>query len=236
MMQTLKKNAKEMADFSLQRHYPVNMIKRLLTKSDPFSNNKHCSPTAKQPLKRPITSLLYHPSTIHMHKIILLNWSLLHTLRWLRALANHHCLHTNETNIQDMLARSKLWQPATRTPGMTTCNNRKRKTCTFICAATNTEGPKPKLNTTEQFNCQTYNSVFIIPSIKRANLDIGKTGCILDTYFKENLADIKHHKGKLVANHFKQAGHCIHNVCVKGLWLLFMDNASDRKDMESHLD
>ena len=32
-----------------------------------------------------------------------------------------------------------------------------------------------------------------------------------------------------------QAGHSIHSICVKGLWLLFTDNASDRKDMESHL-
>ena len=27
----------------------------------------------------------------------------------------------------------------------------------------------------------------------------------------------------------------IHNILVKGLWPLFTDNASDRKDMESHL-
>ena len=43
------------------------------------------------------------------------------------------------------------------------------------------------------------------------------------------------HRDKLVANHFNQAGHSIHNIRVKGLWLLFTDNASDRKDMESHL-
>ncbi|WP_419640437.1 hypothetical protein, partial [Thiolapillus sp.] len=57
----------------------------------------------------------------------------------------------------------------------------------------------------------------------------------LDTRFKEHLADIKHHRDKPVANHFNQAGHSIHNIRVKGLWLLFTDNASDRKDMESHL-
>ena len=31
------------------------------------------------------------------------------------------------------------------------------------------------------------------------------------------------------------AGHSIHNIRVKGLWLLFTDNASDKKYMESHL-
>ena len=49
------------------------------------------------------------------------------------------------------------------------------------------------------------------------------------------LADTKHHRDKPVANHFNQAGHSIHNIRVKGLWLLFTDNASDRKDMESDL-
>ncbi|WP_419627796.1 GIY-YIG nuclease family protein, partial [Thiolapillus sp.] len=64
---------------------------------------------------------------------------------------------------------------------------------------------------------------------------MGETGRTLDTRFKEHLADIKHHRDKPVANHFNQAGHSIHNIRVKGLWLLFTDNASDRKDMESHL-
>ena len=36
----------------------------------------------------------------------------------------------------------------------------------------------------------------------------------------------------LVANHFNQAGHSIHNICVKGLGL---NNTNDRKDMESYL-
>ena len=35
--------------------------------------------------------------------------------------------------------------------------------------------------------------------------------------------------------HFNRAGHSIHNVRVKGMWLLLTDNARDRKDMESYL-
>ena len=42
-------------------------------------------------------------------------------------------------------------------------------------------------------------------------------------------------RGKPVANHLIQAGHAIHNIRVKGLWLLFTDNTSDGKDMECHL-
>ena len=48
-------------------------------------------------------------------------------------------------------------------------------------------------------------------------------------------SDIKYHRNKPVANHFNQAGHTIHNIRVKGLRLLFTDNARDRKDMESYL-
>ena len=53
--------------------------------------------------------------------------------------------------------------------------------------------------------------------------------------FKEHLAAIMYHRDKPVASHFTQAGHSIHKVRVKGLWLLFTDNARDRKDMESYL-
>ena len=119
-----------------------------------------------------------------------------------------------------MLVRSKLWQPATRKPGTTPCNQEKCKTCPFICTNISIQGPKSK------FNCQTYKIVHNIHCTKYAKFYIGETGRTLDTRFKEHLADIKH---------FKQAGHSIHNIRVKGLWLLFTDNASDRKDMEFHL-
>ena len=51
----------------------------------------------------------------------------------------------------------------------------------------------------------------------------------------KNTVDIKYHRYKSVANHFTQAGHSIHSVCGKGLWLLLADNARDRKDIESYL-
>ena len=44
--------------------------------------------------------------------------------------------------------------------------------------------------------------------------------------------DVRYHKEKPVAN---QADQSINNVCVNEMWLLFMDNARDRKDMESYL-
>ena len=81
----------------------------------------------------------------------------------------------------------------------------------------------------------TDNIVYVIHCTECAELYIGETGRTLDTRFKEHLADIKQHRDKPVANHFNPAGHSIHNIRVKGLRLLFTDNASDRKDMESHL-
>ena len=57
----------------------------------------------------------------------------------------------------------------------------------------------------------------------------------LDTCYKEHLVDIKHRRDKPVANLFNQTGHTIHNIRIKGLWLLFTDGVNDRKDMESHL-
>ena len=42
-------------------------------------------------------------------------------------------------------------------------------------------------------------------------------------------------KTKRFKRTFDQTGHTIHNIRVKGLWLLFTDSVNDRKNMESHL-
>ena len=70
--------------------------------------------------------------------------------------------------------------------------------------------------------------------LRRIN-SVDETGTHPDASFKEHLADIKHHTDKPVASHFNQARHSTHNLCVKGLCLLFTYNASDRQDVTSHL-
>ena len=78
------------------------------------------------------------------------------------------------TNIRDMLVWSKLCQPATRTPGTTPCNQAKCGTCPFICTYTIVTGPKSQMNIMKQFNCLTYNIVYIIHCTKCAQLYIGE--------------------------------------------------------------
>ena len=77
------------------------------------------------------------------------------------------------------------------------------------------------------FNCETYNVVYVICCTKCAKLYIGKTGRTLDTHFKGHWVDIEYHRDKSVAKHSNQAGHSVRNICVKGLCLLFTDNARD---------
>ena len=81
------------------------------------------------------------------------------------------------------------------------------------------------MNITKQFNCLTYNIVYVIHCTKCAQLYVGETGRPFDTRSGD----------KPVANHFNQTGHTIHNILVKGPWLLFTDSVNDRQDMESHL-
>ena len=148
--------------------------------------------------------------------------------------------YKRDTN-RDMLVWYKLWPPITHTPGTTLCNQDKCKTFPFICTSLEFQGPNCSMNVNKHFNCHTYNIIYVIrctiSTTKCTKLYIGKTGRTLNTHFKEHLADIKYHsrRDKSVASHFNQAGHSIHNVRVKGLWLLFTDNARDRKDMESYL-
>ena len=139
------------------------------------------------------------------------------------------------TNIRNMLVPSKVRHPATRTPGTTPCNQAACGMCPFICTNTSVTGPKSQMNITKQFNCLTYNNTYVIHCTRCTQLCFGETGRILDTRFKEHLADIKRRRDKPVADHFNQTDHTIDSIRVKGLWLLFTDSVNDRKDMESHL-
>jgi len=70
--------------------------------------------------------------------------------------------YKHDANIRDMLVRSKLHQPATRTPGTTPCDQTKCGTGPFICTNTNVAGPKSQMNVMKQLNCLTYNTVYVI--------------------------------------------------------------------------
>ena len=180
--------------------------------------------------KRSVISLLCHPSTNRVRKITQSNWI---SSDLPSAITDRIC-DNRDTNLRDMLVRSKLCHPATRTSGTTPRNQAKCGTCPFICTNTNITGPKSQMNITKQFNCLTY-ILYVIHCTKCAQIYIGEIGRTLDTRFKEHLADIKHRRGKPVANHFNQTDHTIHNIRVKGLWLLFTDSVNDRKDMASRL-
>ena len=98
------------------------------------------------------------------------------------------------TKIRSMLVPSKVRHPATRTPGTTPCNQTACEACPFIGTNTNTNtnvtGPKSHINITKQFNCLTYNNAYVIHCTRCTQLYFGETGRILDTRFREHLADI----------------------------------------------
>ena len=233
-----EEEAKEMVEFFIQRHYPEDIVRTALHKFRTIPRQQTLQPDDKTATKkRPSIRLLYHPvhqSGTQNHPIQL---SLLHSRAELAAIFSQPPLiaYKHDTNIRDMLVRSKLRQPATRTPGTAPCNQAKCGTCPFICTNSNVTVPKSQMDTTKQFNCLTYNIVYVIHCTKYAQLYIGETGRTRDTRFREHLADIKHRRDKPVSKHFNQTGHTIHNIRVKGLWLLFADSGNDRNDMESHL-
>ncbi|KAL8591173.1 hypothetical protein ACOMHN_057913 [Nucella lapillus] len=110
------------------------------------------------------------------------------------------------------------------------CFNKLKTTSTRV------HGPKSNFSITKHFNCQTENVVYVINCLKCNKVYVSETGRTIATRFKEHLADINTHcRDKSIPHHFNQADHSISHVWVKGLWLMFSQNTSDRKDMESHL-
>ena len=73
-----EEKAEEMANFFLQRRFPENTVKKALDQVRPSPRQKTLQPNSKTAAEeRPIMSLLYHPLTIRVRKVILSNWSLL---------------------------------------------------------------------------------------------------------------------------------------------------------------
>lgn len=230
--------AAEMREFFHQRHYPTDVINSALSKVKQIPRTQTLQPTTTSAAEeRPILSLLYHPAVHRVRKILLSNWNILHSRAEVAEIFDQPPLiaYKRDTNIRDTLVRSKLQESTQRTPGTSPCNKPKCQTCPFICRTTDVQGPKSEFTITKQFNCLTYNIVYVIHCTKCGKLYIGETGRTLNTRFKEHLADIRHRRDKPVANHFNTADHSIYHVRVKGLWLMFSDNSQDRKDMESHL-
>ena len=77
-----KKRAEEMVEFFNQRHYPEDIVRTALQKVKTIPRQQTLQPNDKTATeKRPVISLLYHPSTNLVRKIIQSNWSLFVIMR-----------------------------------------------------------------------------------------------------------------------------------------------------------
>ena len=199
--------ANQMIDFYLNKHYPKNIIKRTLDLVKQILQSIRVTDAEE----RLILSLLYHPSTICLYRIILKNESEKASAE-VAKIFNHHRSHIKkDTNIRDILVRSNIQPTTTHIPRTTPCNQNKCKTYPFFCTSVEVQGIKCTMNVTKHSNCQTYDIVYVIRCTKCAKLYIGETGRTLETHFQEHLAD-RYHWDKPVVNHFNQVGHSIHNV------------------------
>ena len=115
-----EEKAEEVVNFFLRRLYPRPIPRQKKRETTLQPNSKMAAE------ERQIMSLLYHPSAIRVRKIILSNWSLLQARTEVAKIFSRPPLiaYKRDTNIRDMLVRSKLRQLATRTPGTTPCNQK----------------------------------------------------------------------------------------------------------------
>ena len=127
MKQTSKKkhpktNGENMVRTALQK---VRTISRQQTISRQ-PNNK----TATEK-RHAVINLVYRPSTKRAGKVIQSNCTLLQSRAEVAKISSQPSMiaYKRDTNIRDMLVRSKLRQPATRTRGTIPCNPAKCRTC-----------------------------------------------------------------------------------------------------------
>ena len=231
--------AEEMTQFFAKRNYPTAITNQALARIHQTNRADTLkSKPDKLPDERPILTLPYHPTVIPVKKILLSNW---HLLQSHPDIANTFCspplvAYKRDQNLRDILVRAKLkTHTQSPPPGTTPCNQPKCKTCPFICNATSVTAPKSSMTIFKHFNCQTHNIIYLISCSRCNKLYVGETGRTLSTRFREHLDNIRFHRDKPVANHFNQTNHSIHDIRVKGLWIMLAGTTNDRKDRESHL-
>ena len=194
----------------------------------------HYKPTHED---RPILVIRYHPATRPVRSILLHNWHLLQNTEEVATIFPKPPLfaYKRNPNLKDFLVHSQLRTSNPRTPGTLPCNRPKCKTCPFTSSATALQSPKTLFQIHRSFTCQSNNLVYAISCTHCDKIYIGETGRTLNIRFQEHLADIRHTRDKPVSLHFNSTNHTIHNVRVRGLWMMPTPAVGDRREMESHL-
>ena len=107
-----------MVEFFIQRHCPEDIIRTALQKVKTIPRQQTPEPNDKTATeKRAVISLVYHPSTNSVRKIIRSDWSLLQSRTELSAIFSQPPLIAckRDNNIREMLVRPKLRQPGRST-------------------------------------------------------------------------------------------------------------------------
>ena len=229
-----------MADWFRARHYPEQIIMDALLKASLLQRDSTLVYASREPTKRPIVVVPYHPHNLPLKRIILSNWSLLQQDPIIADAFKEKPMvaYKRPQNTRDILVRSKLrshthGQPAA-TPGTRTCSQNNCKSCPFLDTATIVKGPKTSFAIRRSFSCTSSNIVYVIRCTLCNLLYIGETKRSLVTRVKEHLGYITNKTEQPTGLHFNLPGHSINHFRVQGLWLVNGDN-TDRKIIESML-
>jgi len=231
--------ALEMCDFFRNRQYPEHVIQDALHKATQVSREQALQPTTHQQnlQDRPVVSLLYHPTIHKVRKILLSNWSILHSRPEVADIFSKPPLiaYKRDTNLKDLLVKSRMKrnnQPLSA--GTHPCSSPKCKTCPFICNEVNITSHVSQFEVRKHFTCRSTNLVYLIHCTRCKLMYIGETGRTLNDRISEHISDIRYNRDKSVARHFNQSCHSLLNLRVRGLWLMKTDNVKLRKETESY--
>ena len=229
--------AAEMSSFFEERHYPSKVIVNALDKVRNIPRQDSLQPSlTNASIDRPVLTLLYHPLTVPVPKIIKSHWHILQSTPNLSDIFDKPPLiaHKRDRNIRDRLVHSKLKCNATPSPGSTPCGAADCTMCPFVLSDLKVRAPQCTFTIKRHFNCQSTNVIYVLLCTLCGALYVGETGRYLSIRFKEHVKDIQYNRNKPVANHFNQQGHSHRHLRVLGLWQMPNQDEKARKDAESY--
>eukprot|EP00061_Rhincodon_typus_P001664 g15401.t1 len=149
-----------MSTFFLNRGFPSSIVDRALNRVRPISRTSALTPSPSRNSDRVRLILTYHPTNIHIQKIIRHHFCYLqrdsttrHTFPSPLLSAFHRDCSLRDTLVHTSLTTNTSPQPYVTFP----CNWQRCNTCPFTSPLSSIQGPKHSFQVKQHFTCTSQN-------------------------------------------------------------------------------
>jgi hypothetical protein len=200
-VKNVKSQSRLFKDHFRNKKYPNQLLERCTAQSNANEQNE----TPRQPIKKLVLKLPFHPGVTNIKNIWEKNLNILKQHPETAFLADHKLTvaFRRPRNIKDHLVRSDIKQKNME-PGSHPCREPKCLTCPFMLNTKEytSHYTKSSYKIKGAFNCQSTDIIYLI-SCKQCGIQyVGQSGTTINRRMVGHRFDIRHEQDKPISNHF----------------------------------